>query len=150
MRTVLEGQPDLSEASGSDWVQRVTELSDRLTEVLDNGPMLRELGELIALVAERFGASYLSGASRTGQRLAEEVIADPSHHLAFLPERGGHGTVLVVEGLMATGTQVLRAAGTARQAGAERTAVVAVLADPVAAAFVREQLSDEVVVLETL
>jgi len=125
-----------------DWitetVRRVTDLERRLQDPAS----LAALGSLVAAEARRVGATQVVPASVSGERLISAAAT------ALKPLLNGAGRTLVVEGYLATGVQIVRAARRAREGGASSISAVAVSANPAGAAFVAGEIGAPVLVLE--
>lgn len=65
-------------------------------------------------------------------------------------QNGAHGTVLVIEGVLASGAQLTSAAKRARAASATRVVGAAVIAEPNGLASCRKELGDEIHALREL
>lgn len=122
-----------------DWAAAALAAADLLNERLDQEPARRRLSDQVELEASRLGADVLIAASRTGQRLLSSE-GDQGQ------QRGSR--TVIVEGHLATGTQLLRAARRAQVQGAVVVGAIAVSADPAGAEFVRRELGVQLSVLE--
>jgi hypothetical protein len=86
----------------------------------------------------------VTGASPLGHQLAGLVVGMTKSPLALWAQNGAHGTVLVIEGVLASGAQLSSAAKRARAAGATRVVGAAVIAEPNGLASCRKELGDEI------
>jgi hypothetical protein len=89
----------------------------------------------------------VTGASRLGDQLAGVVVAQSSGKLSLWAENGAEGTVLILEGLLATGTQLVMTAERAREAGATGLVAAAVLADPSVLESAEQELGGALIAL---
>lgn len=122
-----------------DWAAAALAAADLLNHRLDQENARRHLSSQVELEASRLGADLLVAASRTGERLlSSERHPRPQHGIR----------TAVVEGHLATGTQLLRAARRARVQGAVVVGAIAVSADPAGVEFVRRELGVPLSVLE--
>ena len=78
------------------------------------------------------------------------VVGMTKSPLALWAQNGAHGTVLVIEGVLASGAQLTSAAKRARAAGATRVVGAAVIAEPNGLANCRKELGDEIHALREL
>ena len=135
-------------ADDAGWPDRVAALAENLRAELAGGASLRDAGDRIRQVAGEVGMQAVTGASRLGDQLAGAVVAvsNGGLHLATSADTD----VLVVDGLLATGSQIEHAVRRLRAAGAERVVGVALVADREALEMCRSRTGAEVVALETV
>lgn len=113
-----------------------------------NPAVLTEIRDRLLEAAINANCSTVSGASRLGDQLAGAVSAASGGRLGLWAHNGASGSVMIIEGVLATGTQLVGMGHLAREAGADRVVPAAVFADPSAEHFVRAELGSDVVVLE--
>ncbi len=123
------------------------EAGESLERVLADPVELTKTSLKLVEVAHGFGCSRLYGASPLGQRLAGAAIALSRNglkdHTAGIKGQG----VLIVDGILVTGTQVASAARQARRKGAALVcAAVVASADPDVNKLM--DMADKLVVLE--
>jgi uracil phosphoribosyltransferase len=126
------------------WALRVAALSDRLAAHMSKRESLVSLADQVLRVARDHECTRLVGASEAGRRIVE---AAGQRDTAMVLDRAG-AKVLLVDGLLATGTNLIAAAQRVRTAGASGIVVVAALAEVSAVEAVRRELGAEVVALE--
>ena len=125
------------------WALKVITLSDRLVAELGAREHLEIVADLAMQAAHDLGCGTLYGASEVGRRIVEEAAQRGQMEAPIALAK-----VLLVDGLLITGTNVLAAAERVRRAGAIGIAVFAALADPDALAAVRIELGTDVIALE--
>jgi hypothetical protein len=126
----------------NDWVTDTLLQVAALERRLADPAALAELTRKLTEAGRALGASSLVPASALAGRILAAMPPPNANHL------NGTGLTVVVEGYLATGVQVVRAAGRARAEGAKRIRAIAVKVNPVGAAFVADELGAPVVVLE--
>lgn len=122
-------------------------LSERLERELDHPAALDDVAREVNEIAHRFECGAVAGASALGARIAEASVAVSMNGLRVFDAHDPAETVLVIEGVLASGVQVARMAESARRAGAKHTPAVAVLADPHALKWYRGSSVDKVIAL---
>jgi hypothetical protein len=140
------GQPGVA---GS-WIEEIHRAGRDLEDSLTDPDRLKELTLQLAAVAADTGAAMITGASPLGHQLAGLVVGMTKSPLALWAQNGAHGTVLVIEGVLASGAQLTSAAKRARAAGATRVVGAAVIAEPNGLASCRKELGDEIHALREL
>ena len=145
-RRELAGQ---SQSNGS-WIEEIHRAGRELEDSLTDPVRLEEVTAQLAAVAADTGAVMITGASPLGHQLAGLVVGMTKTPLALWAQNGAHGTVLVVEGVLASGAQLTGAAKRARAAGAARVVGAAVVAEPRGLASSRQELGDEIHALREL
>jgi hypothetical protein len=132
------------------WAVAITRAARGLEESLASPERLRDLTDQLSVIAERAGADMVTGSSPLGNQLAGSIVRSSARPLALWVANGARGTVLIVEGVLASGAQLTAAARRARAAGAARVVGAAVLGVPAGLAMCREELGDDVAALEEL
>ncbi len=133
-----------------DWFGAVVRAGAQLEQRLSSPDRLDEIAVRLAAVAMQLDCRMVTGASHVGDQLAGVLAARSGGRLALWAQNGTPGTVLIVDGILASGVQIASAARRARQSGAQRVVGAAVLADPAGLAMCRDDLGDEVVALEEM
>jgi uracil phosphoribosyltransferase len=123
---------------------RVDALSERLAASLNSPEQLARVAERVQGVARDFEITRLVGASEAGRRIVEAVAQLRSTEA----DGAAADKVLLVDGLLVTGTNLAAAAERVRAAGATQIVVVVALADETALIAVRQDLSGPVLALE--
>jgi hypothetical protein len=144
MGLTAEIEPVSAPRLPGDWIGGIHRAARGLEESLANPEHLRQLADELTQVAESTGASMVTGASPLGNQLAGLVAGQPGSGLTLWAQNGAHGTLLVIEGVLASGAQLARTATRARVAGADRVVGVAVVAEPRGLAACRHELGDDV------
>jgi hypothetical protein len=101
----------------------------------------------LAGVAQDLECQMVTGASRVGDQLAGLLVGQAGDTLKLWAKNGAEGTVLVIDGVLATGAQIALTAGRAKRHGATRVVGAAIMADPIGLAVCRAELGDEVIAL---
>jgi hypothetical protein len=140
----VRGEPAGQPRPDGDWIEVILRAGRELEDSLTDPDRLREVTAQLAEVAAATGAGMITGASPLGHQLAGLVVGMAKSPLALWAQNGAHGTVLVVEGVLASGAQLTSAARRARAAGAARVVGAAVVAEPNGLAMCREELGDEI------
>jgi uracil phosphoribosyltransferase len=132
--------------SDVDWADRVGELAERLRAELSGSDSLQEAAIRVADEAAKRKVHALTGASRLGDQLAGAVVAfsKGALHLATPADED----VLVLDGLLATGTQIEQAIRRLRRIGAQQVTGLALLAEREALESCRAATGSEVIALE--
>jgi hypothetical protein len=133
-----------------DWIGAIHGAARDLEESLADPARLGQLADELTQVAASTGARMVTGASPLGNQLAGLVAGRPGSGLTLWAQNGAHGTLLVIEGVLASGAQLARTAARARAAGADRVVGAAVVAEPRGLAICREELGDDVRALREL
>ena len=134
-----------------DWLLRVLAGAQELDAALGDPRRLEEVARQVGQVARELGCDAVAGASPHGCIVAGAASVLSAGALSVWDRTNGVGRqVLVVEGVMATGTQMLRAANSVRERGAQSVAGVALVAAPVALVATRTQMRAEVVAFAEL
>jgi uracil phosphoribosyltransferase len=132
--------PDRS-TDTEDWAAAAHAAAEELNARLDREQTRSELARRVADAAQRLGATDLVAASSAGQRLIATATESPP--------TSEPGRTVVIEGHLATGTQILRATRMARDRGIQVVGAIAITADPVGADLVRRELAGTLIVLES-
>lgn len=132
------------------WLVRLLSLAEGLDRELAESRELERVADSLITVAEGLGARSVAGASLGGERLAGAIAARSSGRVHLADGASTLDPLLVVDTLMATGTQVIAAAKTFHETGVRRVMAAALIADPVALDMVRAELGEQVVALETI
>jgi hypothetical protein len=140
----------LSAALPTSWLDQIISVARDLEESLTDSERLSALVSELAAVASAAGASMVTGASPLGHQLAGAMAASGPTRLALWAQNGARGTVLVIEGVLASGAQLASTARRARAAGASRVIGAAVIADERGLSHCRSELGDEVHALREL
>jgi hypothetical protein len=148
------GMPEITEAAHAvaegpreAWPFRAMAFGDQLDSALADPARLIDVSTRLVAVAEGHRCQAVIGASALGNRLASATVAIANNGLRIFDREAPTERVLIVDGSLATGTQVAKAARFARGAGARFTpaAVVVSLAGP--GTQVADEAIDELVVL---
>jgi hypothetical protein len=134
----------------SEWIDVILRAARELEESLGDPARLGEVTSQLADVAAATGARMVTGASPLGHQLAGLVAGKAKSPLALWAQNGAYGTVLVIEGVLASGAQLSSAARRARAAGADRVVGAAVIAEPNGLAACRRELGDDIRALSEL
>lgn len=148
LETVLDVAKEIPERSDGEWVLRVMAIAEGLDRELADAERLAAVADRLIEVAEQLELRCLVGASPAGDHLIGAMSLRSGGRVTR--RVGGSDPTLVIEGVMATGTQVVRAARDLQSEGVERVAGVAVLADPAALEFSRAELNLDVRALELI
>lgn len=132
------------------WVVRLMALADGLDRELSDPDQLAMVVTRLIQVAETLGARSVAGASAGGERLAGAVAAKSAGRLRLADEASTQQPVLVVDTVLATGTQILAAAQRLRGMGIFHVVAAAVVADQAALDVTRRELGDHVEALEVI
>lgn len=135
----------LKRHAAEDWPAPVIGIARQLDEHLADPASLKAVVIDLIKVAERFRCDAVAGASPLGERLAGAMVASGDRLRLFSSARQDR-CVLVVDGLLATGTQLSQAMRQARDAGATHTPAVALMADHDALKALRSRLKDDEVI----
>ena len=136
----------LKHAAPQDWPAPAVSVARQLDDHLADPVRLKAVVMDLIGIATRFRCDSVTGASPVGERLAGAMVASGQRLRLFSPARPGR-CVLVVDGLLATGTQLSGAMRRAQDAGARRTPAVALMAEHDALASLRNSAGQEVVAL---
>lgn len=149
MEQVLEPIAEVGDVGGG-WIAVIHRAGRDVEDALTDPAQLRDVTMRLAAVAAETGAAMVTGASPLGHQLAGLVVGMTQAPLTLWAQNGAHGTVLVIEGVLASGAQLTSAARRARAAGATRVVGAAVIADPSGLAHCRRELGDEIRALREL
>ena len=130
------------------WAPAVLGATRELEQEIAAGEALRLVAASVLNVAEDGGYEQVTGASRMGDQVAGAAVALSSKALRLWLGGPMNGPVLIVDGVLATGTQMAAMAQEARLAGASRVGGVAVVATRNGLRFARDEVGD-VTVLES-
>ncbi len=126
------------------WIETVQRAVRDLEDSLGRGGRLSEVAAQLAAVVAATGATMVTGSSPLGHQLAGAVAGCADSRVTLWAQNGAHGTVLVIEGVLASGAQLIQTAKRARGAGADRVVGAAVVAEPNGLATCRKELGDEI------
>lgn len=146
----VRGEPAGQPRPDGSWIEVIHRAGRELEDSLTDPNRLQEVTGQLAAVAADTGAAMITGASPLGHQLAGLVVGMTKAPLALWAQNGAHGTVLVIEGVLASGAQLTSAAKRARAAGATRVVGAAVIAEPSGLASCRKELGDEIHALREL
>ncbi|MFI5259441.1 MAG: hypothetical protein ACHQ01_07535 [Candidatus Limnocylindrales bacterium] len=149
MEQVL-GEPAGQRRPDDSWIEAIRRAGRELEDSLTDPARLKDLTVQLAAVAADTGAAMITGASPLGHQLAGLVVGMTKSPVALWAQNGAHGTVLVIEGVLASGAQLTSTARRARAAGAVRVVGAAVIAEPNGLASCRKELGDEIRALREL
>jgi hypothetical protein len=144
------GEPAGLRQPGDSWIEVIHRAGRELEDSLTDPDRLKEVTVQLAAVAADTGAAMITGASPLGHQLAGLVVGMTKSPPALWAQNGAHGTVLVIEGVLASGAQLTSTARRARAAGATRVVGAAVIAEPNGLARSRKELGDEIHALREL
>lgn len=113
---------------------------------LGRAGVLRRVAADLLPIAQRHGCDAVVGASLVGERLAAAVAASDGEQLGIFT--GGEHRVLVLDGILTTGTQMRRAIDQARKAGATHVFGAALVADHDAVAACRRDAGAQIISLQ--
>jgi len=129
-----------------DWPSRVIAMARDLDVHLSEPDGLRAVvGELVS-IAKRLECDSVAGASPIGERLAGAVAAS-DHGLRLFARGQSARSVLVLDGMLATGVQLTRAMHLAREGGALHTPAATLMADRDSLRALRARSHEEVFAL---
>jgi adenine/guanine phosphoribosyltransferase-like PRPP-binding protein len=137
-------------AADGEWPFRVQVVSQELEAQISDPEFLLQVADELLAIAEKFGCQAVSGASTMGAQLAGALAARSSNGLRLFTPADSAENVLVVDGVLATGAQVVRAVNVTRHSGARRAIAAVLIADKEALEACRETIGDEVVALTEL
>jgi orotate phosphoribosyltransferase len=137
-------------AANGAWVVRLMALADGLDRELSDPDQLALVVTRLIQVAETLGARSVAGASVGGERLAGAVAAKSAGRLRLADDGSTEQPVLLVDTVLATGTQILAAAHRLRGMGVSHVVAAAVVADQAALDVARRELGDHVEALEVI
>jgi phosphoribosylpyrophosphate synthetase len=119
MASALERVRAVAQAPEDDQLFMAAEAGESLERALADPVVLTETSLRLVGVANDLGCKRVFGASALGQRLAGAVIALAANGLKDQTAGMQGEAVLVIDGLLVTGTQVASAARRARLGGAD-------------------------------
>jgi adenine/guanine phosphoribosyltransferase-like PRPP-binding protein len=129
LETIERAVRGLRHTSEEEWPFAVAALARALDRELASPDALRAVAEELGEVAHRKGCDAVTGASPMGERLAAAIVATSRNGLRLLAPDQKAACVLLVDGVMATGTQLARTSRAIRSMGATRTPAAVVIAD---------------------
>jgi phosphoribosylpyrophosphate synthetase len=119
-----------SEASAgpdaTEWPVLAAALGDRLDEALAEPDVLREVVTRLLAVVAQHDASFVMSASAAGRLIVGAVVANAGTGVRALVNGAQAESVVVVDGVIATGVNLSRAVEVARGSGAQTVVAVAV------------------------
>jgi uncharacterized protein YgbK (DUF1537 family) len=113
---------------GDSWADDALQRAADLRERYSDGPTLAAAGRDIAALATRVSAVAVVGASSIGDRLASAAVVTSTGALSLWTPSCRRRT-LIVEGLVVSGTQIVRTARRLRSSGVGSIVAVAVDTD---------------------
>ncbi len=131
------------ETAEADWIAETMRQAAALERRIADPAGLAELAAKLDAALEGLESAILVPASPTAARIIGAAKPRPN------PDTNGATRAVVVEGYLATGVQIVRAARGARKDGASQVGAIAVAANPAGAAFVAAELGAPVIVLES-
>lgn len=143
-------QPEI--AAQDDWTRQLIALAQRVELDLGDSKHLDAVASRLLAVAREWGASSVVGASRLGERLAGAVATKSKGTLGLWSSQsnGTAPSVVVVDALLASGSQIGKAIRAAKEHGAARTMAIAVVADGAALELARRDVGERILALEEI
>lgn len=133
----------------TDWAEQTLQLAHRLEADLGSDERFEGiLGEL-QIQANRLGCEMVTGASGLGHQLAGALAHRSAGTLRLWVANGAAGTMLIVDGVLATGVQLGNRASAAKRSGATRVVGAVAIATDEGLEAARQMLGDEVIALRT-
>lgn len=132
------------------WPEEVQRANHALEEELTDRRRLEAIGAALAEVARGTGATMVTGASPLGHQLAGYLASREDAGVALWAQNGARGTVLVIEGVLVSGAQMLGTARRARAAGADHVVGAAVVGESDGLAICRSEIGPDVHALREL
>src|SRR5262245_38751446 len=124
----MSGAEGVRQASEEDRLRRTIELGESLERALASPDDLRDVAKQVLAVAENLDCDAVIGASPVGDRLAAAAVAVGGNGLRSFTASGEIPEhLLLVDGLLATGAQIERAAKRAHDYGVARSSCAVVL-----------------------
>lgn len=148
MNNLSDERKAVASASPEDWPFRVADLARDLEVELGQPDVLFEVADRLLAIAEDHGCQAVAGASRVGGQLAGAVVARAANGLRLFSAADPVDIVLVVDGILTTGTQIVRTVRAAKVAGAKQAVAAAVLGNHEAIGICREEIQGDVVALD--
>ncbi len=148
MRSLADNRKAVASARSEDWPFRVSDLARALEAELGRPDVLVAVANRLLTIAKDHGCQAVVGASRVGSHLAGALVARSVNALRLFSPAEPAESVLVVDGILATGTQVVRAVREARKAGAKHIVVAAALANHDAIGICRGAIQGDIVALD--
>jgi hypothetical protein len=130
VKPLLAALSSIKAARPSEWSLRAAALGERLEQLCASGEVLATASEEIVAIANREGCVSLIGASPLGERLAGAAVAVAQNGLRIWDGKSTKRNVLVVDGLLVTGSQVSEAIQKLRSAGVGRAMAAVLMAAP--------------------
>jgi hypothetical protein len=124
---VVQAAHSVMDGPTEEWGFRAMAVGERLEAELTQPDGLTEVSRSLIAIAEERGCTQILGASAVGERLAAAAVAIAHNGLSLFARGDPAESVLVVDGSLATGTQIARAARQAKQAGAHFTPAAVVI-----------------------
>ena len=129
------------------WPFAIAEVASALQGQLSSPGVLRAVAKQVDDIAHDQNCIAVLGASSSGDQLAGAAVAETTNGLHLFRPSEPAESVLIVDTLLASGVQILRAARSARTAGARRVVGLALIADRDGIEMCRAELPDGVVSL---
>lgn len=118
----------VGEGPSEEWAFRAMDFGERLESELAHPDRLTEVSRQLVDIAARSNCEQVLGASAVGERLAAAAVALAGNGLRLFANGTPGERVLIVDGTLATGTQITKAIRQARAAGAQYTPAAVVVA----------------------
>lgn len=125
---VVREARSISDDSSPDWPLRAMEVGEHLASVLASGEALRDVSLSLVRLAEETNCAVVTGASEVGHRIAVVAVALADNGLKLFSVSSPSERVMVIEGALATGAQLIRTVRKLRAAGVNDVFVATVLA----------------------
>ena len=136
MATLAQLEDRLREIEDSDAIDlpfSLAEIGEQLERELADPTLLRAVADEISVAADELGCSRLVGASNVGERLAGAAVAVDKNGLRVLGPDEHAEDVLVIDGMVLTGTRLERTFAELRVRGITPRGVAALLASTLTA-----------------
>lgn len=146
---LADASKHIREGPDEEWPFRIAIFAREVDVAMGHPDLLREVADQLVVIAEQNGCDTVAGASPSGERLAGAVVALAENGLRLSSPQEPGQTVLLIDTILATGTQLLRAVGSAKRAGAQRTIGVVILANSEVVEKWGPEIADELVVLKS-
>jgi len=130
VKPLVDELNNLENSPPAEWALRAAAVGERLERLCAAGDVLARASAEIVKIAKREQCAALLGASALGERLAGAAVASAQDGLRIWDAQSNHYSVLVVDGLMVSGSQVAQAVSFARSHGARRTVAAVLMSAP--------------------
>jgi hypothetical protein len=127
LEDVVREAHDVADESSPEWPMQAMAVGEHLEAALASADALRDVSLRLVRLAEESRCDVVAGASDVGHRIAAAAVALADNGLKLFSPSGPAERVMLIDGALATGAQLIHAVRRLRAAGARDVLATVVL-----------------------